>query len=288
MSARRGQAVVELALGLTLLVPVVLLGWAFFESGLTSLKVAEAADSALWDGTADRRPAVGDAYAAAARGRYADFDGRSSTSGAQRRTGVASTSAGLDVRCSTTSVAITQPRRIDGVLPPTQARSCVATARTDLFGAFTRTHCSAGRPNGVGGACRSAQGLALDDGALRDERECRVTTDGSACANRDYFQKVDAMAALPGVPTAAPLTLVRSTLLTLPPHAATALGTYVSFRGEEAHRPFTEDVPYPGDGEFPSWQTTPFDSHPQYRDAYQRRVGCHLGLGCQGGSINDP
>ncbi|MBL8955277.1 MAG: hypothetical protein JNK82_31175 [Myxococcaceae bacterium] len=285
---RRGQATVELALGLTLLVPVLLLGWAFYESGQTSLKVAEAADSALWDSTSDRRPGFGDAYAASAAGRYADFDGRSRTSGSRQVRGARSTSDRLDVQCTATSVAITQPPFYDAVLPPSRARSCTATAETRLFGGFTRTHCSVGRPAGIGGPCRGAPGLALDDGALLDHRECRVSMNGGACENTEYFDKVEDLMMRAGPPSMAPVTLVRSTLLELPPYAATALDTYLSYRGEEAANPFSEDVPYPGDGEFPRWHTTPFDTHPQYREAYDLRTSCHLGLECAGGAIDDP
>ncbi len=286
MSAlRRGQATVELALGLLLLVPVVMLGWAFAESGFLSMKVTEAADSALWDSSADRRPLALAEAREGAQARYRDFDGRSASaaSGPHREAGTVS--EGLTVSCRATTVAITQPGFLDRAMAPPTARSCTATAQTRLFGGFTRTQCAYGRPRGVGGPCEGAQTLAIGDGALLNPAECAVSQNGGGCANAELFGKVDALyAASP--PSQAPLSLVKATLRELPPHAATALGTYVSFRGEESM--FEESVPYPGDGEFPRWQTTPYDSHFQYRLSYDARSDCYLGRPCVGTSLDAP
>ena len=51
MSAR-GQATVELALGLLIFVTVLIFGIHFAEMGFLSLKVTEASASAIWDATA--------------------------------------------------------------------------------------------------------------------------------------------------------------------------------------------------------------------------------------------
>ncbi|RKH51133.1 hypothetical protein D7X55_12790 [Corallococcus sp. AB049A] len=91
--SRRGQALVETALGSLVFVTVLMFGIYFAEVGALSLKVQEAANFALWEATGhvmhnpqngvfQRRNAEALASAEAA-GRYEDFDGRAGrTSGA--------------------------------------------------------------------------------------------------------------------------------------------------------------------------------------------------------------
>jgi hypothetical protein len=90
-AARRGQALVETALGTMVFVTILVFGIYFAEVGALTLKVQEAANFALWEATAhvqhdpregnfQRRGAVAQAEAEANR-RYRDFDGRSSEGG---------------------------------------------------------------------------------------------------------------------------------------------------------------------------------------------------------------
>ncbi|WNG13320.1 hypothetical protein [Cystobacter fuscus] len=90
-AARRGQALVETALGAMVFVTILVFGIYFAEVGALTLKVQEAANFALWEATAhvhhdprqgefQRRGAVSQAEAEANR-RYRDFDGRSSEGG---------------------------------------------------------------------------------------------------------------------------------------------------------------------------------------------------------------
>jgi hypothetical protein len=84
--SRRGQALVETALGSLVFVTILLFGIYFAEVGALTLKVQEAANFALWEATGHRMhdAAAGvfqrnnaEALASAeASGRYADFDGR--------------------------------------------------------------------------------------------------------------------------------------------------------------------------------------------------------------------
>ncbi|MCE9668870.1 pilus assembly protein [Myxococcus stipitatus] len=88
---QRGQALLETAIGTTLFVTIIALGIHFAEVGFLSLKVQEAAVSALWDGTHGRMHHIPVTYseaggsmrdaAASAQGRYADFNGLSSVAG---------------------------------------------------------------------------------------------------------------------------------------------------------------------------------------------------------------
>jgi hypothetical protein len=90
--ARRGQALVETALGSMVFVTILLFGIYFAEVGALTLKVQEAANFALWEATGHvmHNPQAGvfqrsnaEALASSeASGRYQDFDGRASqTSG---------------------------------------------------------------------------------------------------------------------------------------------------------------------------------------------------------------
>ncbi|MBL0695095.1 pilus assembly protein [Comamonas sp. JC664] len=106
--AARGQAMVETAIGATLFVTIVAFGIHFAEVGFLSLKVQEAAISALWDGTHGEmhllplnydpagnsmRNAAGDAQL-----RYADFNGLSATTGAGITQSL-TTGSGMNVSC---------------------------------------------------------------------------------------------------------------------------------------------------------------------------------------------
>jgi hypothetical protein len=109
-TARRGQALVETALGLMVFVTLLMFGIYFAEVGALTLKVQEAANFALWEATGhvqhnpqagefQRRNAVAEAASEANR-RYRDFDGRSSQGGGARTIQLAIARATpLEVRC---------------------------------------------------------------------------------------------------------------------------------------------------------------------------------------------
>ncbi|WP_224247849.1 pilus assembly protein [Hyalangium gracile] len=115
--ASRGQALVELSLGLLTFTVVAVYGIHFAEVGYLSLKVPEAAVSPLWDSTAlrvhrmePRKEQIGDFRSfeniapevqAHARARYGDFDGRSSTlNGRPELTQVFTRMNGLKLDCT--------------------------------------------------------------------------------------------------------------------------------------------------------------------------------------------
>ncbi len=110
-SGRRGQALVEAALGMLVFVTVLLFGIHFAEVGFLSLKVEEAANSALFDTTAYKmhdtfskdfgiyRTAVNAASANQTQ-RYQDWDGRASKQGgASNLTQVVTRGTPLNVTC---------------------------------------------------------------------------------------------------------------------------------------------------------------------------------------------
>ncbi|MBZ4395399.1 MULTISPECIES: pilus assembly protein [unclassified Myxococcus] len=105
----RGQALLEAAIGVTLFVTIVAFGIHFAEVGFLSLKVQEAAVSALWDGTHGQMHHIPVTYtqagssmrdaAASAQERYADFKGLSSTPGGGRVTMAFTRGTGMQVSC---------------------------------------------------------------------------------------------------------------------------------------------------------------------------------------------
>ena len=106
----RGQATLELALGMMIFVTVLMVGIHFAEVGYLSLKVTEAADAALFDTTAmqmhqwpnDVSPATASAATAASevQTRYANFDGRLSQAGSTGISQVLTDSTGMTVTCT--------------------------------------------------------------------------------------------------------------------------------------------------------------------------------------------
>lgn len=120
--AARGQATVELALGVLILVTVITCGIYFAEVAILSLRVQQSATSAMWDTTGvrtHRRNASGAQFypvnqmedgagrspAVRAEALYEDFDGRSSQQGANRARLSFTQAARLNVRCQAETVA---------------------------------------------------------------------------------------------------------------------------------------------------------------------------------------
>lgn len=292
---RRGQGTVELALGLTLLVPVVMIGWAFAESGVMAMKVTEASESALWNATKDPRGAQLLEMAADSTIRYADFDGRTSTTipgGPGERKGLGTLAKGLKVECNGTAMSIQQAPILDPVLAPPTGMSCSASAELELFGGFTRKVCASGRPDGFDGPCKDGVSkLAIGDGSLINHNNCTVTPDGTPCENAEYFDKVKMLYNATGAAQGdAALELVRQTFQGyLPLYASSSLKTYLSFQGEDAPTlQFSEDVKYIADNEPYRWATTPFQEPGQFAGSYGARSNCYLGKVCDSQSIELP
>ncbi|WNZ62647.1 pilus assembly protein [Myxococcus sp. MxC21-1] len=197
----RGQSMVEAAIGVTLFVTVVAFGIHFAEVGFLSLKVQEAAISALWDGThgemhllpLDYDPA-GDSMRDAAndaQARYADFNGLSATAGAGI-TQALTTGNGMTVSCDmgagvewggATATRVVY-RDNGGTACRAQAslnawrfpRSFLDQGEEGLYqkrnmedGLASLQVCAVGRP--VGGRCAGSYSMLIDDWGLAGEVE---------------------------------------------------------------------------------------------------------------------
>jgi hypothetical protein len=194
----RGQAVTELAIGLTVFVTVLAFGIYFAEVGFLSLKVQESAISALWNGTHGKMHTTALDYTDADRSmedagedaerRYADFNGLSNINGPAGITQVFTTGQNLDVTCDLGG----NPNWDGAVLTQLIYRDqgsarCGAQADLSLFrfptsfldndargGLYKERHadaslanlrvCSTGRA--VGGQCNGSFAMLVDDWGL--------------------------------------------------------------------------------------------------------------------------
>jgi len=203
-SRPHGQAMVEMALGLLLFVTVLIFGIHFAEVGYLTLKVQEAAASALWDTTSAKMhelPAnfshVDHAISKAgqhATERYEDFDGRTSRHGRPKITQVFTSAEGLSVTCEAEKKISFKPSpSTKDVYENTGGMSCSARAELTPIriprrfvdrgqGAlFDVPHylrgaipvCAVGRAQGGSGKCRGAYGILLDDWGLAGDAESR-------------------------------------------------------------------------------------------------------------------
>lgn len=199
---RRGQALLEAALGVTLFVSIVAFGIHLSEVGFLSLKVQEAAVSALWDGTSGRMHLIpvdygkaGDSMrgaAANAQARYSDFKGLSSAAGGGRITQVFTQGTGMQVSCTMgagvgwNGAVLTRP-----VYRDNGGTSCGAQATLSAWrfpraflddsqgGLYQKRNldddvsrmqvCAVGRP--VGGGCTGRFAMLVDDWGLAGELE---------------------------------------------------------------------------------------------------------------------
>ena len=314
MTRRRGQAVVELALGLLVFTTVLLFGIHFAEMGWMGAKLHEANAAAVWDSTAYRSYQFGQWYDAsrvavnranANATRYQDWDGRASAVGSAPRLAM-TLAEPLNTRCA-------RPVGLGYGLDPYAPRfgepggiACSSSADLTPFripssfvegarsGFSAARHVSRGRYGlcGTGaltfGRCGTLSVLLGDDALNhgRDALECGLTLDSPVpCRGNTAFYAVtydtwnrsmQLTAGWPGGWTGRPEAFADDIAPGLPSGRIT--GFYLSFRGEESA--FYERVNNGG-----SWQTNPMDAVldtgvPAYRVAYSRKRACSAGGYC--------
>ncbi|RYZ35542.1 MAG: pilus assembly protein [Myxococcaceae bacterium] len=126
-AARRGQALVETALGTMVFITILMFGIYFAEVSALTLKVQEAANFALWESTGHvmhnpetgvfQRSNAAALAASEAAGRYGDFDGRSSVQGDMTVQLAIARAQRMRVVCDSDRPAGTDPDQILGVRP---------------------------------------------------------------------------------------------------------------------------------------------------------------------------
>ncbi len=309
----RGQAVVELALGLLVLVTILLFGIHFGELGYLSTKVHEAQAAALWDSTAYRTHEVMQWYDSsrnavpagnAVNTRYADFDGRASVVASAPQ--LAMTRAGpIQVTCRQAgSYALPAPNPYGepgGISCAAEAELFAANIPTRFAdrgpgGFFNSNHllrplytiCGTGRF--TGGSCGNVEmllgDLGLHDGS--EQNHCTLSRGGGqSCAdNPNFYAAAFSVFNQTRPYTGIPEAWARRLIPDVPRNQLT--GFYMSFRGEDSpYGPFREQL---SNGDV--WETTPYQvrvtSGQPYLNAYQARNNCLAGAGgyCWLGKIN--
>ncbi|WP_255208171.1 MULTISPECIES: pilus assembly protein [unclassified Myxococcus] len=221
----RGQSLVEAAIGSTLFVTIIAFGIHFAEVGFLSLKVQEAAISALWDGTHGQMHYIpvnydpaGDSMRAAAndaQARYADFNGLSSTTGAGI-TQALTTGSNMAVDCEMGvgvdwgGTAVTRATYRDNGGTACRASATLSAWRFPSSfldqgeaGLYQKRNmesslaslqvCAVGRP--VGGRCTGSYSMLIDDWGLAGEGEaltCNIIMQDQLlpCTNASYHAAV--------------------------------------------------------------------------------------------------
>jgi hypothetical protein len=308
-SRRRGQAMVEMALGLLLFVTVLIFGIHFAEVGYLSLKVQEAATSALWDTTSAKmhelpgnfKPlenAINKAGQQATE-RYEDFDGRSSRHGQKKIVQVFTSANGLSVTCEEEKQISFKPSgSTKDVYANTGGMRCWSSAELAPIhipehfvdkgqGAlFDVPHymmgaipvCGIGRAQQGNGKCRGAYGILLDDWGLAggaESQECELL-DEDNCANKAYYDSTKLVYDQHVAVTGDAENLAEKVVGSSPISAGKF---WMSFRGMDST--FKEEEPG-GDQDPNDWVTTPGAKSPTsaYESSYDNRGNCFLGDVC--------
>jgi hypothetical protein len=309
---KRGQATVEMALGLLVFITVVAFGIHFAEVTFLSMKVTEAAGSAFYDTTAGHMHSVmfnydtGSARRNAelsATTRYAGWDGRqAAAAGPPGVQDVFTVARNMQVRCPSGGAPIFP------ALPPATAmywgnwggENCSATADMaainfperfmDQGGGFFTVQnynppslhiCAAGRA--LGGDCTGGFSSMLDDWGLANTATenwiCPSLPFGLPCPNLNYWTGVQAVYQLNGGSQgmAAKRLAQSATLMSVPINVMGELTGYMSFTGSEM---LFQQPLIVGEGAI-VWETTPFLlTNPAYFVSWIRRSDCYLGLDC--------
>ncbi|WP_201756027.1 MULTISPECIES: pilus assembly protein [Corallococcus] len=219
----RGQSIVEAAIGVTLFITILVFGIHFAEVGFLSLKVQEAAVSALWNGTHGEMHDIPVDYGSAhdsmqragddAQARYADFNGLSSVNHGDTITQVFTRGSGLRVDCRRNGgLGWNGPILTRLVYRDEGGTSCGSQANLSSWnlpssfldnpgegGLYKERHqdavhaniqvCGVGRA--VGGNCRARFSMLVDDWGLSNEVEsstCLLFQDMAVpCTNVPFY-----------------------------------------------------------------------------------------------------
>ena len=306
---RHGQATVEMALGLLVFVTVFIFGIHFAEVGYLSLKVQEAASSALWDTTSakmhelpgnfthlDSAIAQAGAHATA---RYEDFDGRTSRHGRPKMVQVFTSAEGLEVTCEAEKHISFKPSgSTASVFEDTGGMRCTSKAElapiriprrfvdTGEGALFDVPHymraaipvCGIGRAQPGNGRCRGGYGILLDDWGLAgpdESGECILLQEGS-CANKPYYQSTKLVYGQHVAVNGASQDMAEQVVGASPIDPGKF---WMSFRGMPSG---FEEEEHGGDDDPNDWVTTPGAKSPTsgYESSYQGRGNCFLGAAC--------
>lgn len=312
----RGQAMVELAVCVTVFVTILIFAIHFAEVGFLSVKVTEAAHSAIFDATAHKLhewPGNTDPADSAvrragndAKSRYRDFDSRTTSS--MNPTGVFTRGSNMNVECKLgEGPGYTRDPFNMMSFKDNGGINCQATASIDDYGAmripqrfmdqgggrwFGKQHyvprrisvCAMGR--GSGGNCGAKLAMALDDWGLagpQESKQCRLNVDSpfGSCDNEAFFKsaRYTYLASWTyGGHTFAATQFAMKIVKAVPPPVlpGTESAFFMSDRGEPGG--YTQNLTSEGERRF---STTPGGTGTEnYKTARDKRENCFLGMKC--------
>lgn len=307
----------ELAIGVTVFVTILIFAIHFAEIGFMSVKVTEAAHSALFDATAHKMhdwpgstsPANSAVSRAAsdAQSRYADFESRTRPAGTPT-TGVFTRIQGMRVECSlgqgpgyTRDLATMMAYADNGGIncQSNATINAVNIARSFLDGSnglFGKQHhtpvsirvCGIGRANG---GCNARLTMMLDDWGLsgtsgNESKECRLNVNSplGSCQNDPFFKMARSAyltTMVYGGHNGAASRFAWQIVGAAPIVPMGESAFFMSALGEESR--FTQSLTTEGHRNYPTTPggvgTSGVPAH-EYDRAYRDRKACWLGLKC--------
>ncbi len=312
----RGQALVELAIGLLVFITVLIFGIHFAEVGYISVKVTEASHSALLDSTGKRLhqwpgntgPSSNSIVRSGldADARYRDFDSRSLSTGSTSPTQVFTRARNLQVRCQPNGGPGWDPSPFtSAAYSDNGGMTCTSDAQVTAFqlprrfmendggGFFKKQHyeptpirvCALGRAGG--GGCAGELTSMLDDWGLSgpaESRLCLLIPDfPGPCANTAYWRMAGSVFLYSGAGMGVSGSQMAQEIVGAMPFPfffGAENAFWLSAPGEEVL--FMQPLPSEG---WKLWATTPGGvpaglGGVPYTVAYVQRDGCFLGKDC--------
>ncbi|HLT29593.1 MAG TPA: TadE family protein [Myxococcaceae bacterium] len=319
--SRRGQATVELAIGLMLFVLLLVGGIHFGEMGMLAVKATEASSAALWDATGrlphaygrDGLAAYHDTVASRAQDRigpqYEDFDGREDERGRSPSL-VFTRASGLEVTCEVAGADVFTPMdlgTVDGIYFSANAQRgvrCTTTAEASILPGRTpqEFHTNTGWLTGPilkdtavqfcgvgrawGGSCNQGTPILIGEWALMnpisDEAGRCDVYDGEDCQNPGYYAAVKAYYDSPaGVPKGEDGSALAEAV-SRRSSPSDEDAFYMSFHGSEDGYQQRLDGTWVGRRTFTVTPGGPdFLGMDQYHEMANTRSDCWLGLPCR-------
>jgi hypothetical protein len=304
----RGQAAVEMALGLLVFVTIFIFGMHFAEVGFLSLKVQEATNAAVWDSTSRKmHNAVTNDYSlwsgavtwadTTTDNRYKDLDGlRNAGTGIKQVftradnftatctalpggsagvNGIAPVSVAADAFGNTngdTGIACATRVRLSAFNIPQRFVDGANGLAQERYDSIYRNIYACGVGRAVGGSCPGQLGILLDDWGLAgaaEAGECDLYA-GANCGNKGFYRMANAVYGGAG---SAGSDLVNAMLAPAGSSPISEGKFWFSFKGSESG--YTQNLSSSHGSS--AWQTSPWSAQPEYTVG---RGQCFLGHGC--------
>lgn len=296
----RGQAVVELVLGLIVFVTVLIFAIHFAEVGFLSVKVTEAQHSALFDATGYKlhtwptntqpsKNAVSKATSDANK-RYGDFDSLTSSNKGKTVSEVFTRARSLNVQCKLGGgPSYSQGSATTNAYGDNGGVNCQTSAEVSAIGIpqhfldqgkgffkeqqykpLTIPVCGIGRGN----CSRAKLTMLLDDWGLmgaKESKNCQMSMDSPGCQNSPFWDMSESVYKKNGGSVGMMGTMFAVRIVGMSPVNESQF--WMSAEGEE--KTFNQKISSEGTKQF---YTTPYLK--EYQQSYSKRSTCWLGVKC--------